>query len=232
MGSEEVYLPELLKKLSPDLTFRPDDGSFRSKLVEAVIDNTDEESAEIFSDDTCDIKVSISIHTIEEGTIRFLVVSDLGVQTLEIAISALNKEEIKDLYKQLSRQVELHPPCSKQSSPKVIIRKNVNGMFCAHDASQILGCSQNFLKSRIPCSDYTYREVDGKKEIKEYYWSIILINRLRSIKLNGAKAEDVKFIADECCDGDCRWAEEIFVSLGFSMSSPKFDAELPNGMIK
>lgn len=223
---------ELLKKLNTDFMFRPDDGAFRSKLAETVISNADEDCAELFSEHNCDILVSISGHTIEEGVIRYLVVSALGEQNLECALSVLNHDEFSDLEEQLSRQVTLHSTRSTHGAQKVIIRKNVKGMFCTHQAAQKLGCSQFFLKSKIPCTDYAYREVDGKKEINEYYWSINLIERLSQIKLNGAKTEDLKYVAEECCDGDCKWAEEILVSLGCPISTLKVDCTLPKGITK
>lgn len=225
-------MTELLQKLTADITFRPDDGAFRSKLVEAVIDNADEEFAELFSESSSDILVSISSHTIEEGVIRFLVVSDLGEQSLECDFSVLNDREVRDLTGQLSILIAKQSPPETQGTPKVIIRKNVHGMFDTHQAAQKLGCSQIFLKNKIPCTDYTYNEVDGKKEIKEYSWSISLIERLCHIKLHGAKTEDVEDIAQECCYGDCKWAEEILVSLGRPISTPKVDGALPKGITK
>lgn len=212
---------KLLKNLTYDVTFRPENGAFRSRLVEMAIANADEEAAELFSERGCDIQVKLSEHTIEEGAIRFLVVSDLGEQTLACDFSDLNFEERSDFDEQLSRQLALHADSSTDGSAKVIIRKNVDGMLDIHQAAQKLGCSQKKLKSKIPCTDYSYIEVDGKKEIKEYYWSQDLINRLCDIKLNGAKPEDVKYIAEECCHGDEKWAEDLLLSLNSSVSTSK-----------
>ena len=223
---------ELLKKLRADVAFRPDAGVFRSKLLERAIDNADEKSAELFSAHNCDIQVSISSRTIEEGVIRFVVDSDLGEQSLECDLSVLNDGETRDLTEQLSRLIAEQSPPETHGAPKTIIRKNVNGMLDTHQAAQKLGCSQIFLKSKIPCTDYTYREVDGKKEIIEYYWSMNLIERLCQIKLNGAKTEDVKYIAEECCEGDCKWAEEILVSLVCPISTPKDDGALLKGITR
>ena len=105
-------------------------------------------------------------------------------------------------------------------------------MLDIHQASQKLGCSMNVLKSIIPCTDYSYREIDGKKEITEYFWSKKLIDRLCQIKMNGVEAEDVKYIADECCYGDCKWAEEILASLNRPISTHKVNGALPNGITK
>lgn len=214
---------ELLKKLAADITFRPDTGEFRSKLVETVIDNAEAERAELFSARNCDIQVSISSRTIEEGVVLFVVESDLGEQSLECELSGLNDSEIIDLYGQLTRLIEEQALSESHGAPKVIVRKNYKGMLDIHQTVQKLGCSQAFLKSRIPCTDYTYNEVNGKKEIKEYLWSKQLIDRLCHIKINGVTAEDLKYIAEECCDGDLKWAEDILSSLGRPMTLRKVD---------
>jgi hypothetical protein len=232
MGSGVDSMIELLKKLNADVTFRPDDGEFRSKLVKTAIDNADEECAELFSARNCDIQVSISSRTIDEGVIRFVVDSDLGEQSLKCDLSVLNDREISDLTGQLSRLIAEQSPPETHGAPKVIIRKNDTGMLDIQQAAQKLGCSQIILKSKIPCTDYSWHEVNGKKEITDYYWSIKLIDRLCHIKMNGVKAEDVKYIAEECCDGDCKWAEEILNLLGCSISTPKVDGRLSKGITK
>ena len=217
---------KLLKKITSDITFRPENGTFRSRLAEIAIANADEDSAELFSERGCDIQVKLSEHTFEEDVIRFLVVSDLGEQLMACDFSDLSFEERSDFDEQLVRQLALHADSSPQGSPKVIVRKDVNGMLDIHQAAQKLGCSQKTLKSNIPCTDYSYIEVDGKKEIQEYFWSQNLISLLCDIKSNGAKPEDVKLIADECCHGDEKWAEELVASLNGSVpvSKPKVAA--------
>lgn len=220
----------ILKKLQTDVSFRPDAGAFLSKLVEMAIDAADEDRAELFSARNCDVLVSFSNRTIEEGIIRFVVVSDLGNQSMKCDLSVLNDIETRDLSGQLSRLIAGQSPPEASGALKVILRKNITGMLDTHQAAQKLGCSQFFLKSNVPCSDYTYREVNGKKEIIEYFWSISLVDRLCNIKLNGSKTEDVECIANECCDGDCQWAEEILVSLGCAISTSKAIQVLPKSI--
>lgn len=222
-----MYITELLKKLDTGITFRPDTGAFRSGLVEIFITNGDEECAELFSEHSCDILISVSEHTIAEGKVTFMVISDLGEHTLECTLSALSDDAIRDLDEQLTRHVLLHPKRSEDVSPKVIIRKNVNGMLDIHQAAQKLGRSQLFLKNKIPCSENTYHEVNGKQELKEYYWTRQLINCLCDIQVNGATAENRKYITEECCEGDSKWAEEIVLLLDQRRTPPKSDAALP-----
>lgn len=222
-----MYMTDLLKKLGSGVTFRPDSGAFRSQLAEIFINNGDRECAELFSEHSCDILISASEHTVAEGKISFMVISDLGEQTMECALSALNDGAIRDLDEQLSRHVLLHPKHSSNDSPKVIIRKNVTGMLDIHQAAQKLGRSQIFLKNKIPCSENTYHEVNGKQELKEYYWSRQLINCLCNIQANGATVEEMKYITEECCEGDSKWAKEIILLLDQRRSLPKVDGVLP-----
>ena len=227
-----MNITELLKKLRSDVTFRPDDGAFRSGLAERLLDKADEDFLELFSESSSDILVSISGRTVDDAVIRFRVVSDQGEQSRKFALTALNAEELSDLSEQLSRLLAQQPPPVSHYTPKSMVRKKpVEGMLDIHLASRKLGCSPVFLKSRIPCTDYTYSEVDGKKEIKEYYWSQNLIDRLCHIKANGTKSEDLKYIAEECCDGDRAWAEEILVSLD-SKATPKAGGAGPTGATK
>ena len=222
-----MYMTDLLKKLGSGVTFRPDSGAFRSQLAEMYINNGDRECAELFSEHNCDILISASELTVAESKISFMVISDLGEQTMECALSALNDGAIRDLDEQLSRHVLFHPKRSSDGSPKVIIRKNVNGMLDIHQAAQKLGRSQIFLKNKIPCSENTYHEVNGKQELKEYYWSRQLINCLCNIQVNGASVEEMKYITEECCEGDSKWAEEIILLLDQHRPLPKVDGVLP-----
>lgn len=217
-----MNMGELLKLLPADVTFRPDDGAFRSKLVETLLDKGNEEFSELFSESSSDILVDISGQTVADAVIGFRVASDQREQSLKFALSMLNDEEISDLSEQLSRLLTLQPPLVLHDTTKSFVRKAPeNGMLDITVASRKLGCSPVLLKSKIPCTDYTYSEINGKKEIKEYYWAQTLIDRLCYIKANGAKAEDLKYIAEECCDGDRAWAEEILLSLGRPKATPK-----------
>jgi len=212
---------ELLKNLVAAVTFRPEEGPLRAALAAKVLADADEERAELFSAENSDIKVTISRHTEEEGLIRFLVISDRGEQSLEYHLAELNELERADLREQLSRQAPEHRPVVSGGGAKVIVRKaSASGMYTHQQAADKLGCSGEFLKNRIPCSDYSYDEIDGKKKLREYYWAQPLIDRLQQIKSSGAKPEDVKYVAAECCYNDSTWAEELLASLRPKADSP------------
>jgi len=205
---------ELLKNFVAAVSFRPEEGPFRAALLAKILADVDAERAELFSASNCDIKVTISQHTQQEGFVRFLVVSDMGEQSLECDLAGLNKEEAADLREQVLLQTPEHRPVATSGNAKVFVRKaSAIGMYTQQQSADKLGFSGDFIKDRIPCTDYSYDEIDGKKVLREYYWSQSLIDRLHQVKLSGAKPEDVKFIADECCYGDSTWAEELLASL-------------------
>lgn len=205
---------ELLKDIVADVTFRPEEGPFRAALVAKVLVHADEEQAELFSASNCDIQVTVTPQTLSEGVIRFLVISDMGKQSLETAFAGMNERERGDFREQLSRYAAEQRPAVSVGGAKVIVRKaSVAGMLTQQQAADMLSCSREALKSRIPCTDYSYDEIDGKKVLREFYWSQTLIERLQQIKANGPKPEDVKYVATECCFGDNAWAEDLLASL-------------------
>jgi hypothetical protein len=133
----------------------------------------------------------------------------------------------------VSRIVAEQLPSVAQASRKTVVRKKlVTGMLNINEAAQAVGCTESFLKSRIPCSDYSYDEIDGKTKIKGYYWSQQLIDRLCQIKSGGAKPEDVEYVARECCHGDSKWAEEILASLAPPKPRPRVEGTVPDGGLK
>lgn len=214
---------ELLKGIDANITFKATIGPLRSRLSSAAMAVSRVKFVNLFSANSYDIQVSISSHTVEEDVFRFLVPEDPDEQVLEFKVSELGADELADLKAQLSQQLALQPPAPVQVPGKTIIRKHVTGMLDIQQAAQQLGCTQTFLKSKVPCTDYSYIEVEGKKEIKDYYWSNQLIERLGSIKAKSVTAEDVTFIAEECCFGDSKWAEEMLTAVCGPVPSARSD---------
>lgn len=213
---------ELLKNIADTITFRPEEGPFRAALVAKVLTYADAEHVELFSADNCDIHVSVSGQTLVDGFIRFLVNSDLGEQSLKYTLAGLTDPERTDFRKQLAGHSIEQRPSEAAGGAKVIVRKASSaGMFSQQQAADRLGFSLEVLRNRIPCTDYSYDEIDGKKFLREFYWSQTLIERLQQIKASGAKPEDVKYVAAECCFGDSSWAEELLASLHPPVEAPK-----------
>lgn len=77
------------------------------------------------------------------------------------------------------------------------------------EAAGRLKVTPEWLKSVIPCTEYSYEEIDGKKYIREYYWSRELIERLLKIRSTKTTPEDLQYVAKECCEGDMDWARDL-----------------------
>ena len=194
-----------------DVIFWPEDGAFISKLVEMA----NEKFGDFFSEVNCEIQVSASGRPNGHCLIRCVVNSERGEQRLECVSSDLDQDELDDFREQLAHHTTIPPQSTTaQDTPKVIIRKKMNGLLDSHQAAQKLECSQIFMKENIPCSDYSYNVVNGTKQIKEYYWSKDLVDRLCHIISHGASEEDMKYIAEKCCNGDSKWAREILDLIG------------------
>lgn len=209
---------DFLNRGHSDTSFTPDDGAFRSKLIEVALDTIDEDCLESFSEQTCEVIVNLSPYTGAQKIIHFMVISDLGELSFEAPFTSLNAEEVSDLNKQVSQLHERQPSSIPSTDTKVVVRKKpMNGMLNSHEASKKLGCSVADLKKKVPCTDYSCNEVNGVKTITEYWWSPSLIERLCQMKTRGATGDDVSSIAKECCNGDRDWASDMLRSIGVSL---------------
>jgi hypothetical protein len=126
----------------------------------------------------------------------------------------LSDDALEDLDGYLSRLVEATVPVEVEVSGKTVVRKvNESDHHEKGPASARLKVSPEWLKSVIPCTDYSYEEIEGKKYIREYYWSKELIERLLRIKSAKTTPEDLQYVASECCEGDLDWAKDLIARL-------------------
>ena len=72
-----MTLDDLLNNANGDFRFRPEYGVFRARLAEILIGNENDEFADLFSESSSDILVSIGGNSFEEGIINFQVFSGL-----------------------------------------------------------------------------------------------------------------------------------------------------------
>lgn len=221
----QLEIESLLNSLGGNATFRLSKGILHRKITEAFLEAVDEVTGEMIS--VSDYEICVSIAEYDGGfIINCRLDSDDIDQELEIKISDLDAAELSEVYSKIN--LLSSPETTMTSQSKTITRKHSpDGMLNINHASSKLNCSQLHLKSKIPCTDYSYQEINGINEIQEYYWSLDLIDRLCKIKSNGVKTEDVKYIADECCHGDCKWAEEILHSLVSPISTAKGGRSAP-----
>lgn len=218
-------IKSLLDSLGGNASFRVSKGILHKKLTEAFLEAVDEVTGEMISVSDYEISVSVSEYD-GEVCINCRLDSDNINQELVIKLSDLDAAELSEVYSKINMLPASAPTITSPS--KTITKKHYpHGMLDINHSASKLNCSQIHLKSKIPCTDYSYEEFNGIKEIKEYYWSQDLIDRLCKIKSNGVKSEDVQYIADECCHGDHKWAEEILNSIVSPISIQKDGRSAP-----
>ena len=205
----------LLEQLHGHGYFRPEAGPLKARLTETVLAALDSDVLDQLSEQHIDLEVSIGRQDgDEEVTVGISVdLPDLSHRA-ELTLRALPDDAMEDLAGYLARLVENSAPAGSVEENKALIRKKMEEE--SHDqttASARLKVSPQWLKSVIPCTDYSYDEIDGKKIIREYYWSKELIERLFKIKCTKTTPDDLQYVAKECCDGDQDWARDLIARL-------------------
>jgi hypothetical protein len=208
-------ISDLLSRLHGHAYFRPEGGPLMESLTQAVLDAVDGELAEELSEGDFDIEVSIGRQEGESELTLDLSVDRPGVvHTSQIALTRLADAALEDLAGYLTRLAEAAAPIEASVAGGNVVRKKPEGEHHEKEAASArLKVSPEWLKSVVPCTDYSYDEIDGKKFIREYYWSKDLIERLFRIKSTKTTPEDLQFVADECCEGDQDWARDLIARL-------------------
>jgi len=210
-----VIISNLLEQLHGHGYFRPETGPLKARLTDAVLSALDCDVVDQLSGQTIDLEVSIGRQEgDDEVTIGIKVdLPDLS-HSSELALKVLADDALEDLAGYLARLVEGSAPAESVEQSKALVRKKM--IADSHEqaaASARLKVSPQWLKSVIPCTDYSYDEIDGKKIIRDYYWSKELIERLFKIKCTKTTPEDLQYVAAECCEGDQDWARDLIARL-------------------
>ena len=208
-------IANLLEQLHGHGYFRPESGPLKARLTEAVIALLECDVVEQFSEQPIDLEVSIGRQEGDDEVTLGIGVDIPGLtHSSELPLRALAEDALEDLAGYLARLVESSAPVVSEEETKVLLRKKLE--TDSHEqgpASARLKVTPQWLKSVIPCTDYTYDEIDGKKIIREYYWSKELIERLFKIKCTKTTPDDLQYVAVECCDGDLEWARDLIARL-------------------
>lgn len=205
---------EMLRELNGQAYFRPENGHLKATLVEKAINELE---IEIIDGQLGSFDVAVDINTDDydnEIILSYCVDHPEVNHSSEIPIAKLDEGAVKDLFGYLSRLIDERKPAENNAVKRIILRRKHN--FANYDlqrASKKLGVSERWFKSTIPCTDYNYTEKEGKTQIKEYHWSVDLVERLCQIKSRSADGSDIQYIADHCCYGDLDWAKEIIKEL-------------------
>lgn len=198
--------------------FRPEEGALRERLTQVVLDDVDGELAEELSEGEFGLEVSIGRQEEDNELGLSISVDRPGVvHSSQLAINLLGDNELDDLARYLEPLLEEAAPAEAEATVagKTILRKTSDtaGQHEKEAAAARLKVTPEWLKSVIPCTDYSYEEIDGKKYIREYYWSKELIERLFKIKCSKTSPEDLQYVATECCEGDVDWARDLIARL-------------------
>jgi len=207
-----------LDKLHGYAYFRPEAGPLRERLAQSALEELEGEYAELLSGGAFDLEVNIGGQEGEgELTLGFRIDHPALHHSSQLSLELLSVPELEDLARHLERLSEQPAAAPVAAEPgKTIVRKKPVDDAEHHEkvaAAARLKVSPEWLKSVVPCTDYSYDEIDGKKYIREYYWSKELIERLVKIKSTKTTPEDLQFVAAECCHGDLDWARDLIARL-------------------
>jgi hypothetical protein len=201
-----------LAKLHGFAYFNPSQGALRDKLTKMLLEALPEE-AEL--QHPFEMEVGIGRGDDETEATLELRVNGADLSKIpQLTLAALSSDELTDLLGYLApiaeeRATDAAHPAATASVPG----GNDEGHHSQASAAARLKVTPQWLKSVIPCTDYSYEEIEGKKYIREYFWSKDLIERLVKIRSTKTTPEDLQYVANECCDGDFDWAKDLIARL-------------------
>jgi len=214
-----VHVPspitDLLQQLHGHGYFRPQPGPLRERLLQAVAASLKGEGDGRLADPGLDLEVSIGRPDSDEQVALGVKVNFAGTpQAAELPLTELSSAALEDLAEYLGRLVEELAAQPKAAPVLPAAGAKLEGDYHEQAAAAArLKVTPQWLKSVVPCTEYTYDEIDGKKYIRDYYWSKELIERLVRIRSAKTTPEDVEFVASECCEGDQEWARDLIARL-------------------
>ena len=213
-SKQQETISDLLSKLQGHVYFRPAAGGLADGLKQAALDCANGELAEELAEGEFGLEVSIgSPDGDSELFITFSVDRPGILHSSQIALSQLSDDALEDLAGYLERLMPDAEPADSGTGKHVVRKKPEGDHHEKVAASARLKVTPEWLKSVVPCTDYSYDEIDGKKYIREYYWSKELIERLFKIKSSKTTPEDLQYVAQECCHGDLDWARDLIARL-------------------
>ena len=219
-------ITDRLATLQGHAFFRPQAGALKERLTQQLLNAVARELAETLSGEPLDLAVSILIQEGDSQPVVNVSVDHLGVEhTAQIAVALLADDALQDLAGYLACLSE-NATAAETTETGTTLQQRNKPEADHHEkgpASARLKVSPEWLKRVVPCTDYSYEEIDGKKYIREYYWSRQLIDRLFKIKSTKTTPEDLQFVAKECCEGDLEWARDLIARL----KSPNRPEPLP-----
>jgi hypothetical protein len=205
---------ELVAQLNGQASFRLADGPLAARLRETVLGELDADTLELLAESAYDIQVTLDAC---DGAVRVLDcrMECAGAEHLaEVALADLSGRELHELSLRLQALIKARSAAGKGADGRVTSRRKADGdRYDILQASRKLKVTAEWLKSTIPCTGYRYADINGRKTMRDCYWSRELIDRLCTIKESRPRREDEAYVASACCDGDLGWSKEIVCSL-------------------
>ena len=205
-------LSALLANLPGERFCYLDEGALKTRLITSYSDQ-DGAHAEILDfEHNASLRITPAADSAAAQFVCRLEAGEFQYQ-VKFAVAAFSAAELRELLELL--RPECPPPPKPASHPgKVILRKQPGrGLLNTAAAATALGLSQRSLKTLIPCSEVRVASDGGDRSLKEFYWEQTLVDsfvRLAAKQQTGRgyNREELTFIADNCCDGDRRWARD------------------------
>lgn len=193
-----------------------DDGPLKSTLLERYLDEPDSicDMMEFDFDASLQIKKASNSPTFEV-TLR-LELDDFLYQ-ISLELEKLTVDQCHELNEIIQKNYPDQSVLCPTPSKNIVRKKHGTNLLNIAQSSQALGLSQRTMKEIIPCSEIRIVDNGSNKSIEGYYWHQILIQRFNLLKKQHQHGTcyskgDIKFIAENCCEGDIKWAQDIIAT--------------------
>lgn len=208
-----MNLKQIIAALQGEVFFYLNDGALKDKLVESYLEDEDAHGDILEFEFDASLRIipaADSTATTIEGRLEL----DDFLYQASFSVTDLNADETNDLLEQLQPHCPTPSIEQNQPSKNILRKKHGNELHNIGSASTALGLSQRELKALIPCSEMRIIEKDGDKSIEGYYWNKGLIARFAALSTQHQQNQrytddDAAFVAEQCCDGDMKWARDI-----------------------
>jgi len=202
-------ITRILQDLGGKAYITPDEGAFRARVINDMAEQLDDRCEDI-EETVFDVEIDIESDPDPRKTSLAVRAASADFETtIHLYAYQLNSRERHAVLKELltvKRRLEVPIEGNK---PKVIVRKRTDNSYDQHIAAQKLDVSSNWLRKMLPCTSYKCSERDDGKKDLDFRYSKELVDRLSKIKDNMFDKEDLKYIADLCCEGDIEWAQDL-----------------------
>lgn len=206
-------IAKILKELGGNASIRPDADAFRARVMDKAAEQLDEvyENLE-------EAPFDVEVHLESDPDPRKIAVTIRALSpdfdhTMRLYAYQLNSTERSALLRELLTHKRRQEAMGKVSKPKVIVRKKSDNSYDLHAAAQKLAVGSEWFKKNVPCTAYNCAEGDDGSKVLNFRYHREMVDRLCKMMQGSSDEEDLKQLADLCCEGDKEWAQEIVDAL-------------------